>query len=103
MLKEVNHRVKNSLQIVSSILSLQLPGVAGTEAADAIRNAAARVRAIAAVHERLYTGEDTRRVRLDTFLRDLCHDIRRASGSPGESRRISTALTCRPTWLFRLP
>ena len=82
LLKEVNHRVKNSLQIVSSILNLQLPDVAGTEAADAIRNAAARVRAIAAVHERLYTGEDTRTVRLDTFLRDLCHDIRRASGSP---------------------
>ena len=35
------------------------------------------------MHERLYTGEDTRTVRLDTFLRDLCHDIHRASGSPG--------------------
>ena len=82
LLKEVNHRVKNSLQIVSSILNLQLPDVAGTQAADAIRNAAARVRAIAAVHERLYTGEDTRTVRLDTFLRDLCHDIHMASASP---------------------
>ena len=82
LLKEVNHRVKNSLQIVSSILSLQVADVDGTEAAAAIRNAAARVLAIAAVHERLYTGEDPARVRLDTFLRDLCHDIARASGWP---------------------
>ena len=82
LLKEVNHRVKNSLQIVSSILSLQVPDVDGTEAADAIRNAAARVLAIAAVHERLYTGEDTATVRLDTFLHDLCHDIGRAYNWP---------------------
>ena len=82
LLKEVNHRVKNSLQIVSSILQLQLPDVADSSAADAMRNAAARVLAIAAVHERLYTGEDATVVRLDTFLHDLCHEIGRASGCP---------------------
>ena len=82
LLKEVNHRVKNSLQIVSSILSLQVPDVDGTEAADALRNAAARVLAIAAVHERLYTGEDPTTVRVDTFLRNLCHDIGRVYDWP---------------------
>ena len=68
------------MQIVSSILQLQLPDVEGTGAADAMRNAAARVLAIAAVHERLYTGEDATVVRLDTFLHDLCREIGRASG-----------------------
>ena len=84
LLKEVNHRVKNSLQIVSSVLQLQIPYVESTAAgaADAMRNAAARVLAIAAVHERLYTGEDTRVVRLDSFLSDLCADIGRAYGCP---------------------
>ena len=80
LLKEVNHRVKNSLQIVSSILDLQAPVVEGTDAADAMRNAAAQVLAIAAVHERLYTGDDPTVVRLDTFLSDLCQDIGRAYG-----------------------
>ena len=80
LLKEVNHRVKNSLQIVSSILDLQVSDVKGSDAADAMRNAAARVLAIAAVHERLYTGDDPTVVRLDTFLGDLCQDIGRAYG-----------------------
>jgi two-component sensor histidine kinase len=82
LLKEVNHRVKNSLQIVSSILQLQVPHTQSTEAADALRSAAARVLAIAAVHERLYTGEDASVVRLDTFLSDLCGEIGRACGCP---------------------
>ena len=82
LLKEVNHRVKNSLQIVSSILQLQIPDTQSTEVADALRSAAARVLAIAAVHERLYTGEDATVVRLDTFLSDLCGEIGRAYGCP---------------------
>jgi two-component sensor histidine kinase len=82
LLKEVNHRVKNSLQIVSSILELQVPDVEGTEAADAMRNAIARVLAIATVHERLYRGENVTSVQLDTFLGDLCHEIARAYGCP---------------------
>ena len=82
LLKEINHRVKNSLQIVSSILQLQVPLTQSTEAAAALRNAAARVLAIAAVHERLYTGEDASVVRLDTFLSDLCSEIGRAYGCP---------------------
>jgi two-component sensor histidine kinase len=78
LLKEVNHRVKNSLQIVSSILQLQVPHTQRAEAADSLRGAAARVLAIAAVHEHLYTGEDASVVRLDTFLSDLCGEMGRA-------------------------
>ena len=59
-----------------------MPDAQGTVAADALKNAAARVLAIAAVHERLYTGDDVTVVRLDTFLADLCQDIGRAYGCP---------------------
>jgi two-component sensor histidine kinase len=82
LLKEVNHRVKNSLQMVSSVLDLQLPDVKSAEAADAIRSAATRVLAIGAVHERLYTDEDPTVVRLDTYLSGLCDRIGRAYGCP---------------------
>ena len=81
LLKEVNHRVKNSLQIVSSILQLQVPYVPGA-AADAMRNAATRVMAISTVHERLYRGENVASVELDSFLTDLCNEIGRAYGCP---------------------
>jgi two-component sensor histidine kinase len=81
LLGEVNHRVKNSLQIVSSILQLQLPYMNGA-AADAVRNAASRVMAIATVHERLYKGENVASVELDRFFVDLCHEIGRAYGCP---------------------
>ena len=82
LLKEVNHRIKNSLQIVSSILQLHLPLTKSPEAASALRSAATRVLAVAAVHERLYTGSDVRIVELGTFLRDLTREIGHASGSP---------------------
>jgi two-component sensor histidine kinase len=60
LLKEVNHRIKNSLQIVSSILHLQAAHTQNEEANRALQDASARVLAIAAVHERLYTGSDIR-------------------------------------------
>jgi two-component sensor histidine kinase len=101
LLKEVNHRVKNSLQIVSSILQLQLPDVEGTDAADAMRNAAARVLAIAAVHERLYTGEDATVVRLDTSCTTCVTRLAGPAVVQAASRPMSNAWTCLPTWLFR--
>jgi two-component sensor histidine kinase len=80
LLKEVNHRVRNSLQIVASILQLQVPHTATGEAAAAIGSAVARVLAIAAVHERLYTGNNVTVVSLNAFLGNLCQDIGRALG-----------------------
>ena len=51
-------------------------------AADAIRDAAARVAAIASVHERLYKDQNVSSVKLDRFLGDLCHEIGRTYGWP---------------------
>lgn len=80
LLKEVNHRIKNSLQIVSSMLYIQGTHAKNLEAHEALQNASARVLAIAAVHERLYTGKDIRAVPLDAFLGELCNDIGEALG-----------------------
>ena len=80
LLKEVNHRVKNSLQIVSSLLELQFADLDDPAAAAAVRSAASRVTAIAAVHERLYIGRDVRLVSLEAFLGKLCEDVGRAHG-----------------------
>src|ERR1700685_1481064 len=80
LLKEVDHRVKNSLQIVSSLLYLQAK-TAGP-AAIQFQNAAARVAAIAAVHQQLHSYDDVGTVAVDRYLIDLCREITTVSSSP---------------------
>jgi two-component sensor histidine kinase len=83
MLKEVDHRIKNSLQIVSSLLHLQAK-TAGA-AASQFYNAATRVAAIAAVHQQLHKSDYIGTVPLDQYLTDLCQEIATASGGPGRA------------------
>jgi two-component sensor histidine kinase len=75
LLQEVNHRVKNSLQLVSSLLNLQ----AGTVREDDVRHhfnaAAARVQTIARVHARLFQTGQVHTVEFGQYLRDLCEDL----------------------------
>jgi two-component sensor histidine kinase len=80
LLKEVDHRVKNSLQIVSSLLYLQAK--TSGPAASQFHNAAAHVAAIASVHQQLHSLDDVGTVALDRYLVELCQGITAASGSP---------------------
>lgn len=95
LLDEINHRIRNSLQIVSSVLNLQGAHLQNNEAKAALREASARVIAIAAVHERLYTGGDVRVVSLDGLLENLCGSIGEASGC--EDIAVSLAPATAPT------
>lgn len=79
LLKEVDHRVKNGLQIVSSLLHLQAR-TAGAGAPQ-FRSAAARIAAIAAVHHQLHKADYAGTVQLDQYLTDLCKEIATASSS----------------------
>jgi two-component sensor histidine kinase len=80
LMKEVEHRTKNSLQIVSGLLYLQAK-TAGAAASE-FHNAAARVAAIAAIHEQLHKYDYVDTVVLDRYLIDLCQAISTAtSGS----------------------
>lgn len=78
LLREVNHRIKNSLQLVSSMLALQGARSGSAEVRQLIQEAQARLQVVAAVHERLYRSEDIRSVELGTFLETLCRDVERA-------------------------
>ena len=81
LLLEVNHRVKNSLQLVASILSIG----SRTEPEPAVReklNAAAeRVRAVASVHAQLYREDDVRRVDLGAQLAGFCRQLTQSLGA----------------------
>lgn len=79
LLQEVSHRVKNSLALVSSLLTLQSRTLEGGPRT-ALEEAAARVHAIARVHDQLWRGVDARHVDLGPFLCDLSAAI--AAGAP---------------------
>lgn len=74
MAKEIDHRVMNSLQFVSSLLSMQSRSLADAEAAGHLRLAANRVAAVAQVHRHFY-AEAADEASCITFLRRLCADL----------------------------
>jgi two-component sensor histidine kinase len=87
LIKEVDHRIKNSLQIVSSLLHMHAK-TAGA-AASQFHDAAARVAAIAAVHQQLHGSDDVGTVALDRYLADLCREITVASRSCDQAWTIA--------------
>ncbi len=71
LLKEVHHRVKNNLQIVSSLLHLQMRSAGGEESKAALQESAARVATMALVHEQIYRSQSLSRISLDDYLLQL--------------------------------
>ena len=71
LLAEVNHRVANSLTLVTSLIGLQTRALQNATAKTALDEARARVQAIAMVHRRLYDDGDVRVVALDDYLAGL--------------------------------
>ena len=85
LLREVNHRVGNSLQIIASLLHLQATSAAEEDVKAALTNAMGRVAAVAQVHRRLYTSHDLKSVLLNQYLEALLEDLRRSA----EGNRMS--------------
>lgn len=75
LLKEIHHRVKNSLQLVSSMLSLQAGNGADPELRRLLQDASSRVLTIARAHERLYKNDDVTVLDFGDYLRDVCSDL----------------------------
>ena len=86
LLREVNHRVGNSLQLIASMLQLQSGTAVSGETKSALLGAMSRVLAVAEVHKRLYTSEDVQSVSLDQYLTALVEDLRRSSAAEGLSQ-----------------
>ncbi|HUH09580.1 MAG TPA: sensor histidine kinase, partial [Brevundimonas sp.] len=89
MLREVNHRVGNSLQLVSSFISLQLRQLADEGARSALREAQVRIEAVAHVHRRLYTSSDLATVAMDEYLTGLVEELGKSVGPGDGSPRLS--------------
>ena len=89
LLREVNHRVANSLQLITALIEMQARRVADPAARLMLRQAAERVEAVTMVHRRLYTGDDVEFVEMDAYLAGLIDELERAvhvadaAGEPG--------------------
>jgi two-component sensor histidine kinase len=86
LLREVNHRVGNSLQIIASLLHLQANSSTQDDVKVALTNAMGRVAAVAQVHRRLYTSHDLKSVLLNQYLEALLEDLRRSAEGNKMSR-----------------
>ncbi len=81
LLKEVNHRVANSLAIVASLVSLQRNRFDDPQMRDMLDQMRARIIAIAAIHRRLYTSEDVTSVDLKDYLQNLITELAQSQAS----------------------
>ena len=82
LLREVHHRVKNNLNVVSSLLSLQSNSITSPERAmDAFAHSRERIMAMALVHEELYKSDDFARVDMESYVRRLVNNLADAMGT----------------------
>jgi two-component sensor histidine kinase len=87
LMHEIHHRVKNNLQVLSSLLSLQSRYIKDENALDAIREGQNRVDAMGLIHQQLYTGDTPAALNMEIYLRELGETIADSFGF--EEQQIS--------------
>ena len=99
LLKEVNHRVANSLAIVAGLVGLQRNAIRDDAARELLARVQARIIAIASVHRRLYTSPDVRTVDVHDYLNGLVDELKAAMTDEGRNHpiRLDCAKVLLPT------
>jgi PAS domain S-box-containing protein len=80
LLREVHHRVKNNLQVISSLLNLQAASIKDPQVAQLFRECQTRITSIALLHETLHRSKDLSCIRMSDYLRTLTGHVFRSYG-----------------------
>ena len=96
LLKEIHHRVKNNLQIISSLLNLQSAEIEDPKASQKFRESQDRVKAMALIHERLYQSSDLAKIDFSGYVRSLTGHLLRSYRINASSIRLNVEVESVP-------
>lgn len=89
LLKEIHHRVKNNLQMVSSLLSLQTKNTKSKAAIEALEEGKSRVKAMALIHQKLYQNDDLSVIEMQGYIESLINSIQSVYKKGGHNINIT--------------
>lgn len=92
LIMEIHHRVKNNLQVISSLLSLQSRTVDDKNASDALRQSQSRVMAMSLIHHNLYKNGPASQLDINEYLTNLCQQIFNSYNLVGDKLRLQTEI-----------
>ena len=92
LLKEIHHRVKNNMQVISSLVALQAERLPDAAMRAVLQDVTHRVRSMALVHEKLYQSADMARVEFAEYAESLLNYLWRAHGTAASGVRLATDL-----------
>ena len=96
LLRELDHRAKNNMMSMASVLRLQARATSNYEAKEALRSSASRIQVMANVHDHLSPSSPDRSVNMKQYLEDLCHNIEEMRATSGVIIRSQTDDTILP-------
>ena len=89
LLREIHHRVKNNMQVISSLLSLQAANIEDARLHQLFQESQSRVRAMALIHEILYDADDLSSIDLSTYVSRLAASLTRMYGADAGQVRLN--------------
>ena len=88
LLREVSHRVSNSLQLIGSLISIQATRIKDPKAREALLQARERVQAVMHVHRRLYTSDEVYAIEIDKYLQAMADELLAGGAGNEQGHRI---------------